>query len=63
MDKIKFERHSKTINNVMVGIAVIAAMLTVLGLDMGDDTYLMVALFFLSALFGMMLSEMIRRDI
>ena len=59
----KFDKDSKEINNVMKVLGLIIFALVVLGTDMKDNAYIEVAVYFLSALIGMMVAEIIRRDI
>lgn len=59
----KFNKDSKTINNVMKVLGLIIFALVVLGIDMKDNAYIAVAVYFLSALIGMMVAEIIRRDV
>lgn len=59
----KFDKDSKVINNVMKVLGIVIFALVVLGIDMKDNAYIVVAVYILSALLGMMVAEIIRRDI
>ena len=59
----KFDNDSKVINNVMKVLGIVIFALVVLGIDMKDNAYIAVAVYFLSALLGIMIAEIIRREV